>query len=233
MNIVARKEKKFLISIDNYYKYTDYISKILNEDTHNGVNGYNIRSLYFDTIDDMDFEDKEAGIETRRKIRLRIYNPNDSFALLEIKQKQGDNQLKRSVRLSKEDAYSLINKQYSVLLRYSDELALELYTIMNTRTYLPKTIVEYKRKAFITKENSIRITFDNDIRATEVSYDIFDKNLMMYPVIDNYNAILEVKYTEFLLSYIKDALRLSNQSELSVSKYMLARNIGKNYNIRF
>ena len=40
-------------------------------------------------------------------------------------------------------------------------------------------------------------------------------------------AIMEVKYTNFLLSYIKDSLNLSDQTELSVSKYMLARDIIK------
>ncbi len=232
MNIVARKEKKFLISIDNYYKYSNYLSKILDEDPNNGSNGYTIRSLYFDTLNDRDFEEKESGIELRRKIRLRLYNPEDDYAILEMKQKQGDSQLKRSLKISRADASSLIQGQYNVLLNYNEEFSLECYGIMNMYCYRPKTIVEYKRKAFIAKENSIRVTFDKDIVATESNFNIFDKNLLMYPVMDKYNVILEIKYNYFLLSYIKDALNLVNQSELSVSKYILARNVGKNANIK-
>ena len=227
MNKVSRKEKKYLITLDKYLKHSHYISQLLQSDSHNGTDGYNIRSLYFDTLNDMDYEDKEAGIELRRKIRLRLYNPLDNFAMLEIKQKQGENQIKRSLRLSKEDACSLINGQYNVLLNYNDEFALECYSIMNMYCYRPKTIVEYKRKAFIAKENNIRITFDSNIVATESYYNIFEENLSMYPVLDISNVIMEVKYNGFLLSYIKDALNLCNKSELSVSKYMLARSIGK------
>lgn len=232
MNIVARKEKKFLISIDNYCKYSNYISKILDEDSNNGDNGYTIRSLYFDTLNDRDFEEKESGVELRRKIRLRLYNPEDDYAILEMKQKQGDNQLKRSLKISKADANSLIHGQYNVLLNYNEEFSLECYGVMSMFCYRPKTIVEYERKAFIAKENNIRVTFDKNIVATESNLNIFDKDLLMYPVMDKYNVILEVKYNSFLLSYIKDALNLANQSELSVSKYILARNVGKNVNIK-
>lgn len=35
--------------------------------------------------------------------------------------------------------------------------------------------------------------------------------------------ILEVKYDHFLFSYIRDMIRSCNQSEVSVSKYCMAR----------
>ena len=39
----------------------------------------------FDTVFDEDFDDKLAGIETRRKIRLRIYDTESDFALFLMK----------------------------------------------------------------------------------------------------------------------------------------------------
>ena len=93
----------------------------------------------------------------------------------------------------------------------------------------PKTIVEYKRKAFIAKENKIRITFDSGIRATEADMSLFDPSLNMYPVLDPYNGVLEVKYNGFLLSYIKKLVNGANRSELSVSKYCLARSAGMKF----
>lgn len=53
-----------------------------------------IRSLYFDSLEDIDWQEKEDGIELRRKIRLRNYGSQSSFAKLEMKQKQGSNQKK-------------------------------------------------------------------------------------------------------------------------------------------
>ena len=51
-----------------------------------------------------DYFEKQAGIELRRKVRLRCYDPNSDFAMLELKQKQGAQQMKRSLRVSREDA---------------------------------------------------------------------------------------------------------------------------------
>lgn len=232
MNEVSRKEKKFLISVERYVELSHYLNNFLRQDPHNGNDGYKVRSLYFDSLDDCDYDEKEAGIELRRKIRLRLYDPRGDFAVLEMKQKQGDSQLKRSLKMPKEDAVKLIRGNYEVLLKYEEPFAKECYTRMHMYLYRPKTVVQYDRKAFIAKENKIRVTFDHNIVATESNFDIFDHRLCMYPVLDFYNIILEVKYNGFLLSYIKEALKISNRSELSVSKYILARNIGKNVTMR-
>ena len=222
MNKVFREEKKFLISIDEFIKKSHTLSQVMTEDPHNGIHGYIIRSLYFDTLYDSDYFEKLAGIETRRKIRLRIYDPNADFAMLEMKQKQGANQLKRSLRLSRNDAIALTRGDYSPLLSYKEPFAAECYAMMNCRCYRPKTIVQYNRKAFIAKENKIRITFDNQIAATESCFDLFSPNLNMNPVLDPYDVVLEVKFNGFLLDYIRRMINSIDRSELSVSKYVLA-----------
>lgn len=199
------------------------LARILQEDAHNGVHGYLIRSLYFDTVYDGDFFEKLAGVETRRKLRLRCYDPNASYAMLEMKQKQGASQLKRSLRVSREDALLLTKGDYSPLLRYPDAFAAECYALMKCRCYLPRTIVEYRRKAFIAKENKIRVTFDSDIVCTESSFELFSPTLNMSPVLDPYDVVMEVKFNGFLLDYIRGTINSVDKSELSVSKYVLAR----------
>lgn len=206
------------------------LSQALMEDDHNGANGYSIRSLYFDTPYDGDFQDKMDGLLLRKKIRLRIYNPRAKSAKLEMKQKEGMYQRKRSLKMSREDAQALIAGDYGVLLKYKEPFAAECYGVMCMQGYRPKAVVEYLRKAYIAKENSIRITFDSAIIATEARYDIFAEDLIQYPVMDPFNAVLEVKYNGFLLSYIKDLLDTANRSELSVSKYCLARGISQGFN---
>lgn len=223
MNTVLRVEKKFIIPIDEFIHKSAFLENILISDKHNGLHGYPIRSLYFDSIDDDDYFEKAAGVELRRKIRLRIYDTNADFAMLEMKQKQGENQRKRSLRMTRDDAQDLISGKYDVLLKYTEPFAAECYGLMSRKLYKPKTIVEYNRKAFIAKENNIRITFDNRIKATESSFDLFSPNLLMNPVLDPYIVVMEVKYNGFLLSYIKDLINSTDRSELSVSKYVLAR----------
>lgn len=231
MNKVLREEKKFLISLAEYTQLKGKLEGVMLEDEHNGANGYIIRSLYFDTPFDDDYFEKAAGIENRRKIRLRTYDPKLDFAMLEMKQKQGAKQMKRSLKISKEDAKKLIQCDYSPLLNYDEEFAVEIYGFMQSKLYRPKTIVEYNRKAFIAKENKIRVTFDNKIVSTESSFDLFDEHLNMNPVLDPYDVVLEVKFNGFLLSYIKDMINQTDKSELSVSKYVLARQNAYNTHI--
>lgn len=223
MNEVYRQEKKYFMTMADMQRLSGRLDAVMISDAHNGARGYCIRSLYFDTIDEGDYEAKLDGLELRRKIRLRIYDPAADFAMLEMKQKEGGYQKKRSLRVNRQHAQQLARGRYDSLLQYGDPFAAECYGLMHRQCYRPKTIVEYQRKAYIAKENRIRITLDHDIRATETDLDLFCPALNLYPVLDPFNGVLEVKYNGFLLSYIKNLVNAANRSELSVSKYCLAR----------
>lgn len=229
MREVLRLENKYLLTNIQYSNMNNRLENLLHPDKHNGVDGYKVRSLYFDTFQDRDFHEKEDGLELRRKVRLRIYDPKADVAKLEIKQKQGAHQKKRSLTVSREDAIKLTKGDYSCLLNYEEPFAAECYGLMQSNFYRPKSIVEYKRKAYVAEENNIRITFDYDITATESSFDIFSEDLMQYPVFDRSKIIMEVKYNGFMLSYIKDLISMDSKSSLSVSKYSLSRQAGLHY----
>ena len=225
MNEVSRQEKKYAINIADGVSLRSRLGAVMHADTHNGAQGYVIRSLYFDTPDDQDFQDKVDGLELRRKLRLRTYSPQSDFAMLEMKQKQGPYQRKRSLRLAREDAQRLCRGDYRPLQKMADPFAAECYGLMHCRCYRPRAVVEYRRQAYIARENHIRITLDSQIAATESRWDLFDAWLPLYPVLDPFQLVLEVKYNGFLLSYIKDLLDLVGRPELSVSKYCLARSV--------
>ena len=218
-----RKEKKYVLSNVVATNLSNFCGKILRADSNNKSDGYKVRSLYFDTYDDDDYKQKLAGDELRKKIRLRIYNFKDEYAKLEMKQKQGDNQRKRSLRVTRNDAMQLMKGEYSCLLKYGSPFALELYNVMTMEMYRPKCVIEYNRIAFMTDENNTRLTFDSDIRATETNFNIFDDSLCLYPVYGMEKVVLEVKYNNFLLSYVKDIITPADKLETSVSKYCIAR----------
>lgn len=222
---VFRKEKKFLIDYVEYKKTDIFLKDVMISDEHNDYSeaGYVVRSLYFDTIDDDDYFDKINGLNERQKVRIRIYSPYDKFAKLELKSKTGDNQTKESLKITKSDAEQIINGNYLVLLNYEDEFAKKMYTLFNEKMYRPKVIIEYNRKSYIANENNIRITFDSNIKYTESSYDLFNENLL-FDNVDMTNTVMEVKYNNFLPTYIKDYLNDIDKSEVSVSKYILGRN---------
>ena len=102
MNEVLRQEKKYAINLSDGAVLRRRLGAVMHGDAHNGPQGYTIRSLYFDTPDDQDFHDKLDGLELRRKLRLRTYSPRSDFAMLEMKQKEGPYQRKRSLRLGRE-----------------------------------------------------------------------------------------------------------------------------------
>ena len=223
---VFRTERKYPLSNLQVSGLFSRLSAVMSGDSYNGTNAYMVRSLYFDTIYHDDYFEKMAGVERRRKIRLRIYDVNSPTAKLEIKEKQGGSQLKRSLTVTREEAEKIQTGDYTCLLEKDEPLAEELYSFMTSKQYKPVCIVEYKRRAFMAPTNDIRITFDSDIRSNEGNFNIFDKNLQTYPVYPMGNTILEVKYNGFLLSYIKDMIGTIDCNESASSKYCMARTFG-------
>jgi len=224
---VTRSEKKYLIPMITMMNLDRKLSIIMNEDSNNGINGYMVRSLYFDNLNDRDFEDKVDGLDNRQKIRLRIYDSKSEYCKLELKEKTGLSQRKRSLTINKVQAYSIINRDFSVLKSIDEPLAKWLYVFMTENCYYPKCIVEYRRKAFIHEANNTRITFDTDLRASELSYDIFNENLNLYPITNIGENTLEIKYDNFLFSHIKEVINDYNLFQISNSKYCRARMISK------
>ncbi len=223
MQQVLRREIKYKLTVIQYYQLADAFSKLLHQDTHNGENGYMIRSLYYDTLNDNDFFEKEYGTDPRRKIRFRCYDANAQFASLEMKQKQGVQQRKRSIKISRQDVQSCIEGDYTSLLSYNSDFAAECFGLMSRQFYRPKAIIEYTRKAYVAKENNIRITFDQNVNCSGSVKDFFSECLPLKPAFDPFTVIMEVKYDGFLLSYIKDLIENANASPIAAGKYSAGR----------
>ncbi len=192
-----------------------------------GVEGkYTIRSQYFDSYADRDLRDNIDGVMEKRKIRTRIYPPDDQFVKLEYKCKSGSDSLKKSMSITREEALLMENHQYDFLLEHSEELAMQLYLKMMQGVYRPKTIVEYERTAFLMDFNDVRVTFDQNIRGTTNPYGIFSSDNSYTKLISDDIGVLEVKYNNFLPSPIKRIVEKVDRLEESTSKYSNARMAG-------
>ncbi len=220
---VLRCEQKYNINPAVMHYLLGKLNCTLNADSNNQNGGYIVRSLYFDTPFDSDYFDKVEGLEIRRKIRLRVYGVEDSVAKLELKEKQDSFQRKRSLILDRDDAKELIKGNYSVLLKYSEEFAAEIYGRMTQYSYRPKCVVQYYRTAFAEPVNDTRITFDRNLSASVADFDIFSPNINLYPVGLYGNCTMEVKFNRFLLSYVKNLVSLADKTPISCSKYEMAR----------
>ena len=63
-----RHEFKYVISYDESLRLREKLDQVLRYDRSS--RGYMVRSLYFDSVDDEDYYDKQGGEIKRKKIRL-------------------------------------------------------------------------------------------------------------------------------------------------------------------
>lgn len=220
---VVRTERKYGISWEQSNTLVRRLSSIMNVDSHSDSGGYRVRSLYFDSIYDNDYFDKVDGLESRKKIRLRIYSPEQENVKLELKQKQGSAQQKKSLVIHRSLAEEMIQGRYIGLTDIDSELAKQFYLLLEEGCYRPKCIIEYHRIAFAEDSNDIRITLDSEIGASFVCEDFFKEEISFIPARNE--PVLEVKYNGFLLGNVKETLDYTDAPETAVSKYAMCRQI--------
>jgi len=217
-----RHEYKYHLNYSEMLLLRKKLNELLTPDRSS--EGYIVRSLYFDSHDDIDYYDKLGGEYIRKKIRLRIYDVNSNKEKLEIKQKADYHQLKESLIITKQDAKELIKGNYQILLSYNTDLANRIYTIMQTGCYKPKVIIEYHRIAYITSTTT-RITFDYNIKKSNNVEEFFQEKPNYLLLTSLPDVILEVKFDRFLEPYISSILNKYTSRYQSFSKYTTGRNI--------
>lgn len=201
------------------------LKHVMAVDAH-AVNGkYNIRSLYFDNLQDKALQDKLNGVSRREKFRVRYYNDDRSFILLEKKSKINGLCNKEKVQLSLAEAEAISNGDTDALGESKKPLVGELYQKMKTQGLMPKTIVDYTREAFTYAPGNIRVTLDYDLRTGITGTDFLNPDCITIPAGNN-NIILEVKWDEFLPSMIRDMVQLDGRRSSAFSKYAACRIYG-------
>lgn len=223
MITVFRKEIKYVIPLETFVSLQKQLDGIMKRDVY-GQNGtYTVRSQYFDSLADQDLSDNLSGVMEKRKIRLRVYTPEDKRVKLEYKCKSGSDGVKYSLSISREEAEQMEQGQYGFLLNYQEPLALKLYHRLMCGGYQPKSLIEYDRTAYAYPVSDVRITFDYRIRACANPYGFLDKEPFFVPVSGDDSGVLEVKYNDFLPSHIKSIVNQVDKQAEASSKYSRSR----------
>lgn len=222
-----RNELKYYL---HHFEYTDLrskISRVLDMDRNSkSINGYGIRSLYFDSPHNHAIYDKNNGIFHREKYRIRIYNGSDQSIKLERKSKYGDYICKESVNITRLDYDSIIIGDYNCLNKKDNPLIMDFYSALTYRAFTPTVIVDYIREAYIYEHGNVRITFDKRLAAGVNSTDLFNPHLVVREVLMAPQTILEIKYDEFLPDHIRKLLQPEKLVRSAISKYVLCREEG-------
>ena len=217
-----RHEVKHEISKTDMLILRQRLRAVMKPDTH-AVNGqYEIRSLYFDNLNDKALREKLDGVNIREKYRIRLYNNDPSMIHLERKFKHGGLGYKDSANLTPEQAQAIADGDVDWMSHSTDEVILGFYTRIRNEGLAAKVIVDYTREPFIFGPGNVRVTLDYNIRTGMGCTDFLNPACVTVPIKDD-PCILEVKWDSYLPDVIRDAVQLDSRRAGAFSKYAACR----------
>lgn len=220
-----RHEWKHEINSSDMIALRQRLRAVAKTDAH-GIDGkYEIRSLYFDNLQDKALREKLDGVNRREKFRIRYYDGDTSLIHLEKKSKCNGLGTKQSAVLTKAEAQAIADGDYGWMMNSDRALVEELYSKMMSQGLRPKTIVDYTREAFTYAPGNVRITLDYHIRTGLRCTDFLNPECITIPIKDTV-IILEVKWDAYLPDIIRDAVQLKGRHSSAFSKYAACRMYG-------
>lgn len=239
-----RHELKFLCGEQELYFMGNKICHICRRDINTDPDGtYVVKSLYFDTPDDRCYHENQAGVDRRRKYRIRIYNNNPDTIKLECKSSCHGRKRKEACSITRQQCEALLKgtacgiptgyfagsasfaeSGYSGRQGNQEALWQRFQAERKTDMLVPKVIVEYRRTPYIFPAGNVRITFDRAIRSSSYVGRFFDKDIPFRSIMPEGRHILEVKYDEAIPAAILELLSAGRElRRISFSKYALCR----------
>ena len=222
-HIEYRVEDKYIVTDMDIAVLSQRLRMVMQPDAHQQGDCYEIRSIYFDDLFDSCMEENEAGVNQRKKYRIRTYGAAGSPLNLEMKEKR-NGFIKKAVN-------SLTQPEFLALMQDGCPLAFgekpvvnELLLHMRMTGMRPKALIAYERTAFVHPSGNVRITFDRNIVASnEVSSFGEGRVSGAIPVLPAGLNVLEVKYDEMLPDMIAKQLEIGKLRQTAFSKYYLGR----------
>lgn len=207
------------------------LSELMELDSHASKSGkYVIHSLYFDDYKDTSLYTTDSGLSKRFKWRIRYYDEDLNYIVLERKEKLSSRCHKKSCKLTIDEYEKIVTGNITEILYDTDKkLIKELARDMMLYDYKPKVIIDYERIAYVEEITNVRITFDMKISA---SYDLehfLDGDYLKYYINPQGINVLEAKFDEILPSYIKKIVESYGFKQTSFSKYYYGRKIIDSY----
>jgi len=220
---IARQEYKYYISSKDSVILSSILNSVMEQDQYaSDDGGYIVTSLYFDTFDGIDLDEKLDGLLDREKHRVRMYQRNTELMKLEIKRKTGFVIAKDSYTISGDEAKKLL-MDGAIVSKEIEQMYSQFIYSYKAKGKSPNVIVEYDREAFNFSDFGVRITIDKNLRTFNTHTDLFDfESAVEIPVFTNEYQILEVKFNKEIPRFLLDILSSFSTSRSSISKYVLS-----------
>ncbi len=178
---MLRNEKKYLVPnhlLDALRNRMEAFVRpdIYSRDQENGIPQYTVRSIYFDNRRLDCYHEKLEGIFSRRKFRVRGYQPDgkDTQVVLEVKRKI-ENRVKKhrafvkynqlDLLLSSGDIGKYVHESPENVEDARSQAARFMYHVKK-KLFVPTCLVTYEREAYHGRlDPGVRVTFDKNIRS--------------------------------------------------------------------
>jgi hypothetical protein len=218
---ILSAQKRRELEADLLY-FLDYDPFVSNIKTHK----YHVRSLYFDDAIYSAFHDKEDGLHSRSKFRLRTYACDFSDhapVFPEIKGRHNNLVFKHRTPIDTNGSDwsvfkgSILSRE--VLARAApstvrDQFEYELYR----KTVRPITLIDYERRPYVSKyDPGFRVTFDERLGATRANCLYPDRLQGEKRVLPGY-TVLEIKFFHQIPSWFHRVIQTHQLNRRAISK---------------
>ena len=230
-----RRELKYLVREADRTRLHAAIARFVRSDAHASASGdvprYTVRSVYLDTPDFRDYEEKEDGRLRRRKLRVRGYDISTGEVYLEVKHKHEGAVWKDRTRVPAPVAARLVAGASPARLLAERALSPSQGRAASAFCYRlrregrrPTLLVTYDREPLVGRlDPSLRITFDRRLRCA--AYPRFGNDFgglyserEVREVLPGH-FILEVKYDRVHPSWLRPIIGRFGLRQQPLSKY--------------
>lgn len=227
---IFRHELKYEISYLQYLELRSRLGGLMRQDMHIGPDGrYLVRSIYFDNYADKALREKKDGVPRREKFRIRYYNDDLSYMVLEKKTRQDYLGRKEDAVITEEECRRLLEGGVNWMRGHPSPLVRELYIKMRCQMLRPRVLVSYVREPYVYKAGNVRVTFDSHIRTTLCRKAFLGEG----DGIGGIGAaegpgdmVMEVKYDAFLPEVVRNVIQTGMMRQQAFSKYEACRRFG-------
>lgn len=220
-----RREIKYLIDKTKLDQFDRLARPVLELDKNNPEDrGYYNYTIYFDSPDLMFWREKNEGLRTRVKPRLRIYKSNidevPTNYFLEFKHRQDNFISKERLALTETVAQKLLDRNELTDDEINSSPVLAKFHYLSRRfDLLPQVCVLYHRFAYsVPFHHRLRITYDTRLQCSRNTSFTIPPEGFEY-IEPPRNLVIEIKYNKSAPSWLINICSRLEMQAVSYSKY--------------
>ncbi len=225
-----RSEYKYIISAQMALAVRDFVGSYLKLDAYGATRpnySYPVHSLYLDSDDFALHQSTINGDRNRYKLRIRFYEdrPKDPV-YFEIKRRRDRVKSKERAAVRREAVDTILAGVLPTDGTLLSQDVRQIRALQNFNTHLnqlqakPKVHVAYDREAWLSTDNSARVTIDRNVRSCPESSTRFAREMEDPVYVFGDDVVLELKYTARMPNWFGDLVRIFNLRETSAAKYV-------------